>query len=140
MNCFILFWHHLFMHIRMALSKCFNLYTTPHALTYWERPTLLTFDLEWTIDSHDLLVLSGVMIKKVLNPTSTANEKDVWCKRYIFLGNLRWNIQLCIHRPHKHQLSYCCSIEREGWVRLDRVHLVSFTWHHFHFDTNSFVL
>lgn len=126
---FTFFWHHLFMHTKMILSKISNLYTTMHALTCYEWPVHLIIDLESMIYSHGPPLLLGVKTKKILNPTSYAIKVACHVRDMDFRKTL--SERIIVHTPSAHLFSQCLCIYGEGLVRSSFMHLISFIVHHF---------
>lgn len=85
------------------------IFTTTHALTYWEWPTYLTINLERTKYSYSMPVLLWVLAMEVFNPDSISSESEVSCEKYGLLGGIWWNPRLCIpihiHTPAFRMLS-----------------------------------
>lgn len=116
---YITTWHDV------SFQSPFILYTTLHALTYWERLAHLTIMLERTRYSHSPPVLSGMTKMKVFNSDYIRNKSDMSCEGNGVPGSFRWNTRICISHVHTPIFS------RFGLRKKCIVFLYTFIYSHF---------
>lgn len=98
-----LFCNYSFMHIRMTISKFFQLIYNWTCIDLLGTTCLFDLWLERTMYLHVSSILLGAKTKKILNPYSIPNECVVSCEGYGLTRSLKWNIPLYI--PHLHPYS-----------------------------------